>query len=152
MSIRDWLNRRVSPAAPSLDDVTDFPEALAPRHLTSVVMEEGDGQVIVTFGLGDELTANEYFGYAVDYYGVDGNGGKRFGVRLSPTEVKAYVFDWASATQANYEADAVQIGDDAIVATYRDASIGLDQVGTIKAFSHMGSDDADTDIPVTLLR
>ncbi|WP_148067729.1 hypothetical protein [Curtobacterium sp. PhB172] len=132
--------------------MTEFPEALTPRHLTSVVMEEGDGQVIVTFGLGTELTASEYFGYAVDYYGTDGNGGKRFGVRLSPTEVKAYVFDWEPATQANYAADTVHVTDEAIVATYRDASIGVDEVGTIKAFSHMGSDDADTDVPVTLLR
>ncbi|WP_123939234.1 hypothetical protein [Curtobacterium sp. PhB137] len=132
--------------------MTEFPEALTPRHLTSVVMEEGDGQVIVTFGLGAELTAGEYFGYAVDYYGTDGNGGKRFGVRLSPTEVKAYVFDWESATQANYAADTVHVTDEAIVATYRDASIGVDEVGTIKAFSHMGSDDADTDVAVTLLR
>lgn len=151
MSLRDWI-RRTTHTPSTLDDVTDFPAALTPRHLTSVVMEEGDGHVIVTFGLGAELTAGEYFGYAVDCYGTDGNGGKRFGVRLSPTEVKAYVFDWQSATQANYEADSVQITDDTIVATYRDASIGLDQVGTIKAFSHMGSDDADTDVPVTLLR
>jgi hypothetical protein len=152
MSFRNWIDRHLSPVAPTIEDVTEFPEALTPRHLTSVVMEEGDGQVIVTFGLGAELTAGEYFGYAVDYYGPDGTGGKRFGVRLSETEVNAYVFDWQSATQANYEADAVHTTDNAIVAKYRDASIGLDQVGTIKAFSHMGSDDTDTDVPVTMLR
>lgn len=108
--------------------------------------------VTVTWGLGDVVSGPvEYFGYGVDYFGVDGNGGKRFGVRFHE-RVTGHVFEWASATQANYEPDSITASEDRIVAVYRDASIGLDEVGTITAFSHVNGKDVQTDLEVTLLR
>ncbi|MCU1507635.1 MAG: hypothetical protein JWP05_2604 [Microbacteriaceae bacterium] len=126
---------------------------LFPRHVTSVLVEESDNSVTVTWGLGGVVATEgvEYFGYAVDYYGVDGNGGKRFGVRFHE-KTSAYVFEWASATQANYEGDCVSISSGSIVVHYRDADIGLQQVGTIRAFSHVNGGDSQLDLPVTLLR
>jgi hypothetical protein len=125
---------------------------IRPRYVTSVLVEEGDGAVTVTWGLGDVIDgAVEFFGYGVDYYGVDGNGGKRFGVRFG-TEVSGHVFEWTSNTQANYDSDSVTATNDSIVVFYRDADIGLTEVGTIKAFSHLNGGDIQTDLPVTLLR
>lgn len=123
-----------------------------PRYVTSVLVEESGGVVTVTWGLGDVVSGPvEYFGYGVDYFGVDGNGGKRFGVRFHE-RVTGHVFEWASATQANYEPDSITASEDRIVAVYRDASIGLDEVGTITAFSHVNGKDVQTDLEVTLLR
>jgi len=123
-----------------------------PRAVKSVLVEEAAGTVTVTWGLGDVVAESaEYFGYGMDYYGTDGNGGKRFGVRFG-SEVTAHVFEWSSATQANYAADCVTVLPDSIVVSYPDAGIDLEAVGTIKAFSHINGDDAQTDIPVVLLR
>lgn len=126
---------------------------LVPRVVTSVLVEEADNSVVVTWGLGETVatTGVEYFGYGVDYFGVDGNGGKRFGVRFHE-KTSAHVFEWSSATQANYEADAVSVEEDRIVVRYRDASIGLTQVGEIHAFSHVNGADSQLDLPVSLLR
>lgn len=127
-------------------------QKMLPRAVTSVLVEEADGVVIVTWDLGEVLAESaEYFGYGVDYYGLDGNGGKRFGVRFG-SEVTAHVFDWASSTQANYDADCVTVEPDSIVVRYRDAGIDLERVGTIKAFSHVNGADAQTELPVVLLR
>jgi len=116
-------------------------------------MEEKDGGVTVTWGLGEPVTedAVEFFGYGVDYYGPDGNGGKRFGVRWQ-TAATAHVWEHVSSTQSNYGADSVITTEDAVVVTYRDANIGLDEVGTINAFSHVAGADQQLQIPVTLLR
>jgi len=127
--------------------------SLLPRIVTSVLVEEGDGWVAVTWGLGDPAGVGpiEYFGYGVDYYGPDGNGGKRFGVRFHET-ASAHIFDWTSSTQANYESDSITFGQDSIVVHYRDASIGLPEVGTIQAFSHVNGTDLQSALPVTLMR
>lgn len=115
-------------------------------------MEETDGVVTVTWGLGEPASGPvEYFGYAVNYHGPDGNGGKRFGVRFHE-KVTAYVFDYVSATQANYTDHAVEIGDDRIVVTYNDATIGMPEIGTIAAFSHSSDEELQLDLPVALLR
>jgi hypothetical protein len=126
---------------------------IRPRHVTAVLMEETKDAVTITWGLGRgaPTDAVEYFGYVVDYHGVDGNSGKRFGVRFHE-KVSAYVFDWVSAKQANYEADCVTIGEDVIIVHYRDADIGLEQVGEIHAFSHVNGADVQLDLPVTLVR
>lgn len=123
-----------------------------PRYVTSVLVEEGDGTVTVTWGLGDVMPGDvEYFGYGVDYFGVDGNGGKRFDVHFHE-RATAGVFEWSSATNANYEPDSITVHDDRIVVFYRDASIGLREVGTIYAFSHLNGEDVQTRLPVTLMR
>jgi hypothetical protein len=85
------------------------------------------------------------------YYDPTGNGGKRFGVRLSG-EVSAWVFEHASATQANCQSDSVSVSDDAVVVYYRDASLGIPEVGTIAAYAHVNGDDTQVDLPVVLVR
>lgn len=106
----------------------------------------------MTWGLGDIIPGDvEYFGYGVDYYGPDGNGGKRFGVRFHD-EPSAHVFEWSSASQANYGPDSVTHDGDRLGVVYRDASIGLPEVGTIRAFSHINGHDMQTELAVGLLR
>lgn len=123
-----------------------------PCYITSVLVEEHGGTVTVSWGFGDEIPGDvEYFGYGVDYFGPDGNGGKRFGVRFGE-QPSAHVFEWSSATQANYDASSVMPIESGLVVTYRDASIGLPEVGTIRAFSHVNGEDVQTDVPVTLVR
>lgn len=127
-------------------------DKLLPREVTSVLVEEGDGSVTVTWALGEPVPREfEYFGYAVDYYGLNGNGGKRFGVRFHE-KTTAYVWDHSSNTQANYVASSVTASAETIVAHYRDADLGLTEIGTIAAFSHIDGDDQQVDLPVTLLR
>lgn len=126
-----------------------------PRDLTSVLVEETADDVVVTWVLGAPTHERfEYFGYGLAYYGLDGNGGKRFGVRISTMpEVTAFVFDNESATQANYSEDAVTVQSNAIVVRFRDASIGLPGgVGTISAYSHTDGRDRETNVPVSLVR
>ncbi|MEV4667802.1 hypothetical protein [Microbacterium sp. LWO12-1.2] len=121
-----------------------------PQYLTSVLVEERDGSVTVTLGLGDPIPGEaENFGYAVDYYGQDGNGGKRFGVRFG-SEATTHVFDWSSSTQANV--GRLSHIEDGLVIFYPDAGVGLDAIGKISAFSHLNGQDVQTDFPVTLLR
>ncbi|MDR6692513.1 hypothetical protein J2X55_003458 [Microbacterium sp. 1154] len=124
-----------------------------PRFLDTVLVETTENSIVVTWGLGEPIPngAAEFSGYGVYYYDPTGNGGKRLGVRFSQT-VPAHIFDNASATHSNYGADAVRWTSDAVVVTFNDASLGLDQVGTIAAFSHVDGRDVQVDFPVTLLR
>lgn len=128
-------------------------EIAVPRIVTSVLIEEGTDIVTVTWGLGDPVPSSspEYFGYGVYYYDPTGNGGKRFGVRFG-SEVTAWVFDHASSTQANYVGESVTISDDSVVIQYRDADLGLEEIGTIAAYAHINGVDQQVDLPVTLLR
>jgi hypothetical protein len=134
-------------AAPNLS----LMDASTPRVVTSVLVEEREGTVVVTWGLGEPAGVGSYFGYEVYYYGPDGNGGKRLGVRFAE-KITPHVWDNASSTQANYVADAVEVLADSIVVTYRDADIGLPEVGTIAAVAHIDGRDMQTDLPVSLLR
>ncbi|MDQ0645603.1 hypothetical protein [Microbacterium murale] len=123
-----------------------------PRYVTSALIEVEGGSITVTWGLGEVIPGEiEYFGYGIDYYGVDGNGGKRYGVRFHE-QATAHVFEWSSATQANYTSASITHTDERIVVFYPDASIGLEDVGTIQAFSHVNGADIQTGIPVTLMR
>lgn len=125
-----------------------------PRIVTSVLVEENPNSVVVTWGLGDRVetpASPEYFEYGVDYYGPDGNGGKRLGVRFGQ-KVAAYMFDWTDANQSNYEADSVTERADAIIVTFHDASLGVDEIGQITAHSHVDGVDTQMDLPVTVLR
>jgi hypothetical protein len=123
-----------------------------PRLVTSVLVEEAPDGVTVTWGLGDSIPGDvEFFGYGVDYYDANASNGKRFGVRFG-SEPTAHVFEWSSATQANYTADSIAVTGDSIVVFYVDASIGVDELGQIEAFSHLNGQDVQTGLPVTLLR
>ncbi len=122
-----------------------------PQYLTSAFVEERDGSVTVTLGLGDEIPVDaEYFGYGIDYYDRDGNEGKRLGVRFGPDGAAALIFEWSSATQAN--AGRISYLEHGIVITYPDASLGLDQIGSIHAFTHVNGDDVQTGQQVTVVR
>lgn len=124
-----------------------------PRAVTSVLVEAGSDSVTVTWGLGPPtpVASFGYFGYEVYYYDPSGSGGKRFGVRFGVTTT-AWVFDNASSTQANYDSHSVTSSADSIVAHYRDASLGLREVGFISAYAHVNGVDTQTELPVTLLR
>ncbi|WP_314507535.1 hypothetical protein [uncultured Microbacterium sp.] len=128
-------------------------EPHVPRVVTSVLVEEDSQSVTVTWGLGGPAAPDkpEFFGYGMYYYDPTGNGGKRFGVRFGES-VTAWVFDNASATQANYVSDSVTASEDAVVVHYRDASLELAKIGTIAAYAHVEGRDEQLDIPVTLLR
>jgi hypothetical protein len=129
-------------------------ETSYPRIVTSVLVEEHPDSVVVTWGLGDRVetpATPEYFGYGVDYYGPDGHGGKRLGVRFGE-KIAAYMFDWSDANQSNYDAVSVAEQGDALVVTYRDAGLGLDEIGQISAYSHVDGVDAQVELPVTVLR
>lgn len=130
-----------------------MPALNTPRVVTSVLVEEDADSVTVTWGLGQpvETAPPEFFGYGIFYYDPNGNGGKRFGVRFSEATT-AWVFEHSSATQANYGSDSVTVTPDAVIVHYRDASLGLSEVGTIAAYAHVEGNDHQVDLPVTLLR
>lgn len=125
--------------------------SLTPRFVKSVLVEEEADSVTVTWVLGERAPAGGYCSFECYYHGPDGNGGKRFGIK-SVEKITAYVWDNASATQANYDGDIVTVSKDRIVARYRDASIGLTTIGTVSAVAQSGGRDYQTDIPVTVLR
>jgi|GEM_PF-3915958 len=124
-----------------------------PRSVTSVLVEEDTESVTITWGVAEAVDTEpvEYFGYGMYYYDPTGNGGRRFGVRFGEATT-AWVFDNASNTQANYAADSVTISSDAIVLRYHDASLGIDEVGTISAYAHINGRDEQVELSVTLLR
>lgn len=127
-------------------------ENVTPRFVTSTLVEATADAVTITWGLGDEIPRSaDYFRYSVTYYGADEKAGAEFGVRFHETP-RAYVFDLATSTQANYAADSIDLTDDRIVVRYRDASIGLTEVGTIFASVTVDGDDVQLNLPVTLLR
>ena len=100
-----------------------------PRYVTSALVEEGPGWVTVTWGLGDVIPGEvEYFGYGVDYFGLDGNGGKRFGVRFHE-KPSAHVFEWSGATEANYEPDSIAYDDDRLVVRTATQTLGYRRSG-----------------------
>ncbi|MFF1573716.1 hypothetical protein ACFVWR_13265 [Leifsonia sp. NPDC058292] len=73
-----------------------------PRIATSVLVEEQPDKIVVTWGLGAPVStpaSPEYFGYEVVYYGPDGNGGKRLGVRFG-SKVTAFIWDHTDVNQS----------------------------------------------------
>jgi hypothetical protein len=127
-------------------------DAVVPRVVLSVLVEELVDSVLVTWGLGDVVAQGVgSHRYEVEYYGPGGTAGKKFGVRFAE-KTTAYVWDDASTTQANYDGDCVTVSDRSIVVRYRDASLGIHEVGTIQASVTIDSKDEQLGIPVTLLR
>jgi len=123
-----------------------------PRYLTSVLVEETEVGVVITWKLGDLVPTPTvlHFGYEVGYSDIDGGGGKRFGVRFpSPT---AYVWDGESDDHVDYEADHINATDESIVVYFRDADIGAREVGTVHGSSHVNGVDGQREFPVVLLR
>ncbi|MFZ4893321.1 hypothetical protein ACL9RL_02605 [Plantibacter sp. Mn2098] len=126
---------------------------VVPRRVTSVLVEEDANSVTITWGIAEAVDTKpvEYFGYGMYYYDPTGNGGKRFGVRFGEATT-AWVFDNASNTQANYASDSVTVSSNAIVVRYHDASLGIEDIGTISAYAHINGRDEQVELPVTLLR
>lgn len=129
-------------------------EHWVPRLIESVLVYVLRDAIVVRWILGEEIPGGvgaEFSGYGVAYYGTDGNGGKRLGVRFS-REVSAYVWDNASSTHANYAADAVRATPHEVTVTFNDASLGVTEVGTVEAWSHIDGNDVQVNFPVQLTR
>jgi hypothetical protein len=124
-----------------------------PREVRSILFEEILGGVTVTWTLGELTRARDVdcFGYGVDYTGPNGYGGKRFGVRFDP-EASAYVFDWSSATRVNHLPGCVDATPARIVVQYKEACVGLSEIGPVAGYSHVNGADVEVQIPVTVAR
>lgn len=101
-----------------------------PQYLTSAMLEEREGSVIATFGLGDVIPGDvDFFGYGIDYYGADGNGGKRFGVRFAGDTASPLIFEWSSATQAH--AGHITYLEDGLSSSTRTPASGLPRLALL---------------------
>lgn len=122
------------------------------RELSKVLVEVEADVVTVTFALGEAIPGPvEWASYGVDLFGPRGVGGKRFGVRFDADIASAYIFDWSSATQSNYEASFVEASESRIIVRFRDASLGLSSLATSRGWSSVNGRDVSTDVPVVVL-
>ncbi|RKS84841.1 hypothetical protein DEU37_2898 [Microbacterium sp. AG790] len=120
-----------------------------PRFVTDVTVESLPNGILVTWGLGEEVPGPvEFFGYEVEYYAPDGSAGKQIGVKVVE-KVTAYI--WEGSTGANYAGTNVKFEESRMLAVYQDASIGLSQIGTLRAVFHVNGSDIQCGIPVTLI-
>jgi hypothetical protein len=125
--------------------------SMARELLKTLVQVEVD-TVTVTYALGKEVPgAVEWASYGVKLFGPGGVGGKEFGVRFGPDKVSAYIFDFPSATQSNYDATCVDASESSIVVRFRDASLGIPSVGSSSGWSAVNGKDSATDVPVVVL-
>ncbi|PPG40996.1 hypothetical protein [Rathayibacter sp. AY2B5] len=76
---------------------------------------------------------------------------KHFGVRLSEQETKAFVFEFESATQANYDVTHVTDRGASLVARFPDSSLGVDAIGTVTGFATIEGEDVAAGVPAQLL-
>lgn len=108
--------------------------------------------MVLTFTLGDPISGDTegVTSYGVRYFDADEERGKRLGVRLSET-ITAYVYDNVTDTQSNYPLSVVQVRESTIVVKFNDASLGVETVGIVDAFSLLGVRDIQNGVPVTLL-
>ncbi len=123
-----------------------------PRYLTSVLVEETEVGVVITWKLGDLVPASTvlHFGYEVACTDLDGKGGKRFGVKFpSPS---AYTWDSESDAHVDYEADHINASDEAIIVYFRSANVGPREVGVVHGASHVNGVEGQREFPVVLLR
>lgn len=125
-----------------------------PRVLVNVLVDVDANGIVATFDLGDPFSAEpaaEWFTYGIAL--VDNSGGlvKHFAVRFSPTQTAAFIFDFASATQANYDATHVDDAGASVVVRFPDSSLGTDNVKSITGFATVNGEDVSVDVPVQLL-
>jgi len=128
--------------------------APVPRELLLVMAESDNGNVLVTFDLGEPWGLDvpaEWFTYGLAVTGADGVLLKHFGVRISPTETKAFVFDFPSTTQANYSASHVQGRGTSLVVRFTDATLGAGAEGSFTGFATVEGEDVAIDVPAQLL-
>ncbi len=126
----------------------------APRELLAVLVDVDQRSVATTFPLGDriELGAGAvWFTYGLAIAGRDGSATKHFAVRLSGDQRSAFVFDFDSNTQANYDGSHVDVYDTSVVARFPDTTLGLNWAGSLTGFGTVEGDDVTVDAPVQVL-
>ncbi|MBF4632729.1 hypothetical protein ITJ42_16030, partial [Clavibacter michiganensis subsp. phaseoli] len=126
-----------------------------PRELLAVLVDVDERSVAATFHLGDPIEKGagaESFTYGLAVAGRDGGATKHFAVRLSGDQRSAFVFDFNSNTQANYNGSHVDVHDTSIVVRFPDATLGLHWSGSLTGFSTVEGDDVTVEAPVQVLR
>jgi len=125
-----------------------------PRELLAVHVAVDCSGITATFTLGDPIAMREpaeWFTYGLELTGADGALVKHFGVRLSTAGTKAFVFEFESATQANYDASHIEDRGASLVARFPDSSLGVDAIGTATGFATIEGEDVAAGVPVQLL-
>ena len=126
--------------------------APAPRELLNVLVDVDAAGVTTTFDLGEPFDLDvpaDWFTYVLEVVAVDGQL-RQFGVRISPTETKAYVFDFASSTQANYDGSYVSDRGASVVVRFPDTSLHVDQVRSLRGVGTIEGEDVSADVPAQL--
>jgi hypothetical protein len=129
-------------------------EPVLPR-LESAIGEQDETGVVITYGLACEIREimleTMVIGTAVR--SSDGALMKHLGVKFFGRAWSAvFVFDFPSATQANYAEALVDVDGARIVTRYPDACLGLHRDGTLRAFTTLDGRDVQSDVDVTLFR
>ena len=126
--------------------------ASARRELLNALVNVDAAGVTATFDLGGAFDLDvpaDWFTYVLEV--IDTTGQLRdFGVRISPTETKAFVFDFQSATQANYDAFHVDDRVTSVVARFPDATLDVRTVRRLRAFGTIEGDDVSSDVPAQI--
>jgi hypothetical protein len=122
-----------------------------PRELLAVLVDVDERSVATRFHLGDPIERGagaEWFAYGLAIAGRDGGATKHFAVRLSADQRTAFVFDFNSNTQSNYDGPHVDVHETSIVARFPDATLGLNWAGSLTGFSTVEGDDVTVEAPV----
>jgi hypothetical protein len=69
----------------------------------------------------------------------------------SPTEIKAFVFDFESSIQANYDGHFVIDRGSSVVVQFPDTSLSAETVSSLSAFGTVEGEDVSTDVSAQLL-
>lgn len=123
-----------------------------PRYLRSVLVEETEAGVVITWKLSDLVPAPTvlHFGYEVACTDIGGKGGKRFGVRFpSPS---AYTWDSEGDVHTDYEGEHINATDDSVIVYFPGATVGPREVGPAHGASHVNGVQGQREFPVVLLR
>lgn len=126
----------------------------APRRLLTVLVDVDRAGTTVTFYLGERFVLERPAEWSI--YGLavkDARGAvvKHLGARFSPSETKAYVVEFDTATQKDYDASHVD-GQEATVTTrFPGASLGVDATGSATGFVSIDGDDVVAGVPARLL-
>jgi hypothetical protein len=126
----------------------------SPRELLAVLVDVDEHGIAATFHLGDTIEQGagaEWFTYGLAVAGRDGGTSKHFAVRLSSDHRQAFVFDFNSSTRANYDGSHVDVHETSVVARFPDASLGVNQAGSLSGFSTIEGDDVTVEAPVQVL-
>lgn len=127
--------------------------SMHPQELLAVLVAPSKTRVAVTFDLGDPyMTGPAQWGtYVLAVRSPKGQNRQDLGVRISKTETKAYIFDFDSATQANYDASRVTITPTSISLDFNDATLDRREPRLLTGFSTIEGEDIITNAPVQLL-